>query len=126
MMEGHAEYIYEGREKNRSFETETTRKPKHCSYCRKGVHNITTCFMRKMDERTPQFDGDNVENGEGEDYSLIDAESDEYVHTEWFDDEYEYLASSTYYEESGGETESSMDFDFDDIKWANDDDDTEL
>ncbi|XLT45056.1 hypothetical protein HN873_037660 [Arachis hypogaea] len=74
-------------EKNGSIETETTRKPKRCSYCRKGGHNIATCSMRKMDERTPQFDGDAEENVEGEDYSFVDTESDEYVHTEWFDNE---------------------------------------
>ncbi|XP_015970948.1 uncharacterized protein LOC107494424 [Arachis duranensis] len=66
MMERHVEYIYKGLEKNGSIETETTRKLKHCSYCRKGGHNIATCSMRKIDERTPQFDGDAKENVEGE------------------------------------------------------------
>ncbi|RYQ95326.1 hypothetical protein Ahy_B08g090511 [Arachis hypogaea] len=57
------------------------------AYCRKGGHNITTCSMRKMDEKTPQFDCDGEKNRESEDYSFVGAESDEYVHTEWFDDE---------------------------------------
>ncbi|XLR57434.1 hypothetical protein S83_008106, partial [Arachis hypogaea] len=48
MMEGHAKYIYEGLEKNVCIETETTMKPKRCSYCRKGVHNTATCSMRRM------------------------------------------------------------------------------
>ncbi|KAL1332160.1 hypothetical protein AAHE18_11G007800 [Arachis hypogaea] len=119
MMEEHAEYMYEDLAKNGSTEIETTRKPKRCSYCRKGGHNIATCSMKKMDERTPQFDDDAAENIEGEDYSFVDAESDEYVHTEWFEEEDEYLDSSRYYEQSGGETESSMDYD----SGANDDDD---
>ncbi|RYR19324.1 hypothetical protein Ahy_B03g064079 [Arachis hypogaea] len=53
MMEGHAEYMYEDLAKNGSTEIETTRKPKRCNYYRKGGHNIATCSMRKMDERTP-------------------------------------------------------------------------
>ncbi|RYR30515.1 hypothetical protein Ahy_B01g055267 [Arachis hypogaea] len=113
-------------EKNGSIETETTRKPKRCSYCRKGGHNIATCSMRKMDERTPQFDGDAEENVEGEDYSFVDTESDEYVHTEWFDNEDKYLDSSRYYKQSGSETESSMDFNSSGIKSTNDDDEAEL
>ncbi|KAL4396811.1 hypothetical protein AHAS_Ahas01G0129200 [Arachis hypogaea] len=112
MMKGHAEYMYEDLAKNASTEIETTRKPKRCSYCRKGGHNIATCSMRKMDERTPQFDDDAAENIEGEDYSFVDAESDEYVDTEWFEEE-----------DSGGETESSMDYD---SSGANDDDEAEL
>ncbi|XP_057718084.1 protein FAR1-RELATED SEQUENCE 9-like [Arachis stenosperma] len=36
MMEEHAEYMYEDLAKNGSTEIETTRKPKRCSYCRKG------------------------------------------------------------------------------------------
>ncbi|KAL1299083.1 hypothetical protein AAHE18_18G082900 [Arachis hypogaea] len=71
-----------------------------------------------MDERTPQFDDDAAENIEGEDYSFVDAESDEYVHTEWFEEEDEYLDSSRYYEQSGGETESSMDYDSGGIKYS--------
>ncbi|RYR08057.1 hypothetical protein Ahy_B05g075603 [Arachis hypogaea] len=123
MMEGHAEYMYEDLVKNGSTEIETTRKPKHCSYCRKGGHNIVTCSMRKMDERTPQFDDDAEENIEGEDYSFVDAESDEYVHTEWFEEEdVRILDSSRYYEQSGGETDS-MDYD---SGGANDDDEAEL
>nr|XP_025665199.1 protein FAR1-RELATED SEQUENCE 5-like [Arachis hypogaea] len=119
MMEGHAEYMYEDLAKNGSTEIETTRKPKRCSYCRKRGHNIATCSMRKIDESTPQFDDDAVENIEGEDYSFVDAESDEYVHTEWFEEEDEDLDSSRYYEQSGGETEFSMDYD---SGGANDDD----
>ncbi|XP_025640608.1 protein FAR1-RELATED SEQUENCE 5-like [Arachis hypogaea] len=92
MMEGHAEYMYEDLAKNGSTEIETTRKPKRCNYYRKG------------------------------DYSFVDAESDEYVHTEWFEEEDEYLDSLRYYEQSGGETESSMDYD----SGANDDDEAEL
>ncbi|RYQ97518.1 hypothetical protein Ahy_B08g093585 [Arachis hypogaea] len=37
MIEGHAEYMYEDLAKNGSTEIETTRKPKRCSYYRKGV-----------------------------------------------------------------------------------------
>ncbi|XLR37488.1 hypothetical protein S83_022148, partial [Arachis hypogaea] len=111
MMEEHAEYMYEDLAKNGSTEIETTRKPKRCSYCRKGGHNIATCSMKKMDERTPKFDDDAEENIEGEDYSFVDAESDEYIHTEWFEEEDEYLDSSRYYEQSGGETASSIDYD---------------
>ncbi|XLQ99360.1 hypothetical protein HN51_054086 [Arachis hypogaea] len=37
MMEEHAEYMYEDLAKNGSTEIETTRKPKRCSYCHKGV-----------------------------------------------------------------------------------------
>ncbi|XP_072054719.1 protein FAR1-RELATED SEQUENCE 5-like [Arachis hypogaea] len=116
MMEEHAEYMYEDLAKNGSTEIETTRKPKRCSYCRKGGHNIATCSMKKMDERTPKFDDDAEENIEGEDYSFVDAESDEYIHTEWFEEEDEYLDSSRYYEQSGGETASSIDYDSGGIK----------
>ncbi|XP_015961666.2 uncharacterized protein LOC107485643 [Arachis duranensis] len=79
--------------------------------------------MKKMDERTPKFDDDAEENIEGEDYSFVDAESDEYIHTEWFEEEDEYLNFSRYYEQSGGETASSIDYDSD---GANDDDEAEL
>ncbi|XP_052109274.1 protein FAR1-RELATED SEQUENCE 5-like [Arachis duranensis] len=123
MMEEHAEYMYEDLAKNGSTEIETTRKPKRCSYCRKGGHNIATCSMKKMDERTPKFDDDAEENIEGEDYSFVDAESDEYIHTEWFEEEDEYLDSSRYYEQSGGETASSIDYD---SGGADDDDEAEL
>ncbi|XLT06508.1 hypothetical protein HN51_045257, partial [Arachis hypogaea] len=63
------------------------------------------------------------QNIEGEDYSFVDAESDEYVHIEWFEEKDEYLDSSRYYEQSGGKTDSSMDYDF---GGTNDDDEAEL
>ncbi|XLT29114.1 hypothetical protein HN873_060406 [Arachis hypogaea] len=66
-----------------------------------------------MDEKTPQFDSDAEENVEGEDYCFVDAESDDSLDFLSVILIQEYLDSSRCYEENRGETESSMDFDYD-------------